>query len=58
MGAGHEAQGRAPLFLCRLCSHKCERIPLTKTTRKRGLLGLLLDTVKLKLGLLKDTANY
>lgn len=47
-------KGGAPLFLCRLCSHKCERITLIKAAKKRSLLGFIQDTVKLKLGLGKD----
>ena len=44
-------QGGAPLFLCTICSHKCERITSAATTaKKRGLLGLIQDTVKLKFG--------
>jgi hypothetical protein len=47
-------QGGAPLFLCKLCSHKCERITVTKTVKKRGLMDILQDTVKLKFGHSKD----
>jgi hypothetical protein len=43
-------QGGAPLFLCNLCSHKCERITTAKPVKKRGFLGFLQETVKLKFG--------
>jgi pSer/pThr/pTyr-binding forkhead associated (FHA) protein len=38
-----------PLFLCPLCSHKCEPIPSTapETKKKKGVLEYLSDTVKL-----------
>src|SRR5665213_280653 len=39
-------KGGSPLFLCRLCSHKCE--PLQILTPKKKSFRNLLDTVKLK----------
>jgi hypothetical protein len=51
-------QGGAPLFLCTICSHKCERITTAaKETKKRGLLSLIQDTVKLKFGHSRDTTK-
>lgn len=41
-------QGGQPLYLCRLCSHKCERIEVVQEQKKKGFLGFLQDTVKLK----------
>lgn len=41
-------QGGATLFLCVLCSHKCEPIQLPKVKKKRSFFGFLQDTVKLK----------
>jgi hypothetical protein len=41
-------KGGQPLFLCTLCSHKCEPIQVA-APKKKGLLGLF-DTVKLKFG--------
>jgi hypothetical protein len=43
-------QGGAPLYLCNLCSHKCERITVAPAAKKRGFLGFLQETVKLKFG--------
>ena len=43
-------KGGEPLFLCPLCSHKCELIPVIRPKKKKGLLGFLQDTVKLKFG--------
>ena len=42
-------KGGQPLFLCVLCSHKCEPIQVAepKKKKKNGLLALF-DTVKLK----------
>ncbi len=40
-----------PLFLCPLCSHKCDPIPTTTTEtkkKKKGVLEFLQDTVKLR----------
>jgi hypothetical protein len=49
-------QGGAPLFLCTICSHKCERLTSTaKEAKKRGFLGYLQDTVKLKFGPVRST---
>jgi pSer/pThr/pTyr-binding forkhead associated (FHA) protein len=50
-------QGGAPLFLCKVCSHKCERITVSasqKSQKKKGLLSFLQETVRLKLGHSKD----
>jgi pSer/pThr/pTyr-binding forkhead associated (FHA) protein len=41
-------KGGAPLFLCVLCSHKCEPILVAQPKKKKGFLGFLQDTVKLK----------
>jgi len=41
-------KGGTPLFLCPLCSHKCEAILVPKTQKKKTLLGYLQDTVRLK----------
>jgi hypothetical protein len=41
-------QGGQPLYLCRVCSHKCERIEIVQEKKKRGFFGFLQDTVKLK----------
>jgi hypothetical protein len=41
-------QGGQPLYLCRVCSHICERIEMVQEKKKRGFLGFLQDTVKLK----------
>jgi hypothetical protein len=41
-------QGGQPLYLCRVCSHKCERIDVIQEKKKKGFLGFLQDTVKLK----------
>jgi hypothetical protein len=41
-------KGGLPLFLCVLCSHKCEPIMVVLPKKKKGLLGFLQDTVKLK----------
>jgi hypothetical protein len=47
-------QGGQPLYLCRLCSHKCERIVTeTPQKKKKGFVGFL-DTVKLKFGYLRE----
>ncbi len=43
-------QGGVPLFLCTICSHKCERITVAKAAKKVGLLGYIQETVKLKFG--------
>jgi transcription elongation factor Elf1 len=50
-------QGGAPLFLCKLCSQKCERISATpgnKVAKKKGFMDLLQETVKLRFGHSKD----
>jgi hypothetical protein len=41
-------QGGQPLYLCRVCSHKCERIEVMQEKKKKGFLGFLQETVKLK----------
>jgi hypothetical protein len=48
-------QGGAPLFLCTICSHKCERITVVQAKQKKGLLGFIQDTVRLKFGHTRDT---
>jgi len=41
-------QGGQPLYLCRVCSHICERIELVQEKKKKGFFGFLQETVKLK----------
>jgi pSer/pThr/pTyr-binding forkhead associated (FHA) protein len=41
-------KGGLPLFLCAVCSHKCERIQIVQPKKKKGFLGQLVDTVKLR----------
>ena len=41
-------QGGQPLYLCRLCSHKCERIGPVEVKKKKGFFGMLQDTVRLR----------
>lgn len=41
-------KGGIPHFLCVLCSHECEPIAVTQSKKKKGFLGFLQDTVKLK----------
>lgn len=41
-------KGGLPLFLCGRCSHKCEPIMVVLPKKKKGFLGFLQDTVKLK----------
>jgi hypothetical protein len=41
--------GGQPLYLCRLCSHKCERIEVLEPEKKKGLFGSLQETVRLKI---------
>lgn len=41
-------KGGVPLFLCAVCSHKCERIQVAQPKKKKGFLGHLVDTVKLR----------
>ena len=43
-------QGGQALYLCRVCSHKCERIEIIQEKKKKGFLGFLQETVKLKFG--------
>ena len=47
-------RGGPPLFLCNLCSHKCERIAVAQPVKKRGILGFLQETVRLKFGPARD----
>jgi hypothetical protein len=41
-------KGSQALFLCPLCSHKCVAIEITMPKKKRGFIGFLQDTVKLR----------
>ncbi len=41
-------KGGVPLFLCVICSHKCERIQVAQPKKKKGFFGILQDTVRLK----------
>ncbi|HVU27633.1 MAG TPA: FHA domain-containing protein [Verrucomicrobiae bacterium] len=41
-------KGSPPLFLCPLCSHKCVPIRVDQPKKKRGFIGFLQDTVKLR----------
>ncbi len=41
-------KGGPPLFLCLICSHKCELIQDELPNAKKSFLGFLQDTVKLK----------
>jgi hypothetical protein len=41
-------QGGQPLYLCRVCSHKCERIEVVQPQKKKSFFSFLQDTVKLK----------
>jgi len=43
-------QGGLPLFLCNLCSHKCERIIAAQSAKKKSFLSFLQETVRLKFG--------
>jgi hypothetical protein len=47
-------KGGTPLFLCPLCSHKCEPIQVAVEKKKRSFVEFLQDTVKLKF---KATVN-
>jgi len=47
-------KGGQPLFLCPLCSHKCEPIQSTGPKKKKSFLEFLQDTVKLRF---KHTIN-
>jgi len=40
-------QGGQPLYLCRVCHHKAERIGPVEAKKKRGFLAMLQDTVRL-----------
>ena len=41
-------QGGSTLFLCPICSHKCEPIHVAKPKKKRTLMSFIQDTVRLK----------
>ncbi|MGH8022095.1 MAG: FHA domain-containing protein [Limisphaerales bacterium] len=41
-------KGGLPLFLCPLCSHKCELIQTEAAKKRRGFMEFLQDTVKLR----------
>lgn len=41
-------KGGVPLLLCPVCSNKCERIQGVEPKKKKGFLGFLQDTVRLK----------
>jgi len=41
-------QGGQPLYLCRVCSHKCERIEVVQEKKKKGFFSFLQETVKVK----------
>lgn len=43
-------KGGKPLFLCCVCHNQCERIISQKPKEKKGFLGFLQDTVRLKFG--------
>ena len=46
-----QRKGGAPLFLCTLCSHKCEPMEIVqRRKKKKTFIGFLQDTVKLKFG--------
>ena len=47
-------KGGSPLFLCPLCSHKCELIPTAVAKKKRSFVEFLQETVKLRF---KSTVN-
>jgi pSer/pThr/pTyr-binding forkhead associated (FHA) protein len=44
---GLRIKGGQPVFLCPLCSHKCEPLQVAQPKKKKGVFRLL-DTVKLK----------
>jgi pSer/pThr/pTyr-binding forkhead associated (FHA) protein len=43
-----QRKGGLPLFLCTVCSHKCELIKAVKAAKKKTFFGMLQDTVKLR----------
>ncbi|HEY5345019.1 MAG TPA: FHA domain-containing protein [Verrucomicrobiae bacterium] len=43
-------KGGQPLYLCRVCSYKCERIEIVQPTKKKSFFGILQETVRLKFG--------
>lgn len=47
-------KGGQPLFLCPLCSHKCEQIQIVGSKKKKSFVEFLQDTVKLRF---KHTVN-
>ena len=50
-------KGGNPLFLCPLCSHKCEPIQIIGEKKKRSFVEFLQDTVKLKFKATVDRNN-
>jgi hypothetical protein len=48
-------KGGKPHFLCAICSHECEPFQVAKPKKKKGFLGLLGDTVRLKF---KNTVKH
>jgi pSer/pThr/pTyr-binding forkhead associated (FHA) protein len=47
-------KGRPPHYLCRICSHHCDRIQDNTPKKKKGFFALLQETVKLKFTHPKD----
>jgi hypothetical protein len=43
-----QRKGGLPLFLCTLCSHKCDPIEVVQQVKKKTLIGYLRDTVKVR----------
>ena len=43
-----QRKGGLPLFLCTLCSHKCEPVEVVKQVKKKTFIGFLRDTVKIR----------
>jgi len=41
-------RGGQPLYLCRVCSHQCERIEIVQEKKKKRFFGFLQETVKFK----------
>jgi len=41
-------KGGKPHFMCVICSHECEPFQMVQPKKKKGFLGFLQDTVKLK----------
>ena len=42
-------KGGRPLYLCPLCSNKCEPLQFLPPKKKKSIISTLADTVKLKL---------